>query len=140
MSILSRWIGLTGLMWAVSTHAGQTDVLFMEGFDPCCRLGGAVAGLQGAGLSVELGAGAINEVKAVAAFGGEPRRYAFSSSVPVGTAFIVLVKTQPNGQNCTISNASGTVGSSAIDNIDIQCTDSPGLIWDQRSWDTADWQ
>ncbi len=143
MSMLARLLctlGLLVLAWSTPASAGAGDTLFADGFDPCCRLGGGVLGLEGNGLSLRLVAGAINEVKSITPQAGQPRRYAFSSNVPPGTNYSVSVVNPPSGQTCTLQNSGGTVGSAAIENIDVSCVARPGLIWDQGNWDAADWQ
>lgn len=54
---------------------------------------------------------------------------------------MVTISAQPGGQACTLSNASGSMGSTPVDNINVICVAGPpGLIWDDGSWDDADWQ
>jgi hypothetical protein len=103
-------------------------------------LGGVVEGLTGDGLVLHLQAGAINEDKAIAANVGLPRLYSFAASLPAGIGYLVSFTSQPGGQSCTLSNASGIVGGMPVDDINVNCTTVPGLIWDQGNWDAANWQ
>lgn len=129
-----------GLIVAANAHAGESDRLFRNGFEPCCSLGGEVAGLSGGGLILHLQTDSVAEDLPIAAHAGLPRLYIFAASLPGGTGYIVSISSQPGGQSCTLSNASGTVEDADIDDIDVNCVATPGLIWDQGNWDAADWQ
>lgn len=112
---------------ANAVYAGG-DRIFADGFDPCCRIGGTVSGLAGSGLVLHLDAGAISEDRPVSSNG----LYAFGASVAPGTAFSVSINSQPGGQSCSVANATGTMGSSAVDNANVTCGD--GLRWDHGQW------
>lgn len=117
------------------------DRIFADGFEACCTLGGEVSGLTGSGLVLHLDAGSISENKLVAADGGGLRLYTFAHTAPPTTAYAVTVMTQPSGQTCTLNNASGTMGSTPVDNINATCVDGPAsLVWDDGKWDDANWQ
>ena len=128
------------LIWLASslrmgaTASAASDRIFENGFDPCCKLGGTVSGLTGSGLVLHLHAGSIDEDKPIANNG----LYQFAASVPNGTAFTLSVNTQPSGQTCTPTIASGTMGTSPIDNADIGCASGTHLIWDSGTWG-QDW-
>ncbi len=111
------------------------DRIFANGFDPCCQVGGTVSGLSGNGLVLYLAAGALSENHAVN--GNGP--YDFAASVPTGTAWTVSVQTQLAGQVCSLINASGTMGSANVSDVDATCGNS-ALIWDQGDWDSGTWQ
>ena len=130
-------LGLAGL----ASSATANDRIFANRFEPCCTLGGEVSGLTGSGLVLHLAAGVVSEDKPVVASGGQLRLYTFVKNAPTGTAYTVTITTQPSGQICTLSNASGTVGSAAVEDINAACVAGPpDLIWDDRSWDDANWQ
>lgn len=121
------------------------DLIFADSFESCCTqgltLGGTVTGLTGAGLVLHLAAGAVNHNQSVPVQSGTPQQYTFSQSVPQGTSYLVTITTQPDGQSCTLSNATGTMGNTAINDIDAVCVDEPaGLLWDSGWWDHKDWQ
>ncbi len=123
------------------TPAVADDRLFADGFEPCCTLGGEVSGLTGNGLVLHLAAGVISEDKSVPANGGELRLYTFAHTAPPGVTYSVTITTQPSGQSCTLSNASGTMPSAPVININATCLAGPaGLNWDDGAWDDADWQ
>ena len=129
-----------GLAGAVAP-AGAAERIFADGFESCCTLGGTVTGLTGTGLVLHLAAGAINEDKPVSAQDGTPRLYTFSHSVPQGTGYTVTITTHPTGQSCTLINATGTMGTMRVENIDATCVAGPaGLNWDDGAWDDANWQ
>lgn len=133
-------LGLLCLTFAASSSAGENDRVFRDGFEPCCSLGGEVTGLSGDGMILHLQAAGIEEELAVDANAGLPRLYTFAASAPGGTAYLVSFTRQPDGQSCTLSNASGAVNATPIEDIDVSCTTVPGLIWDQGQWDAAHWQ
>lgn len=57
--------------------------------------------------------------------------FTFSSKVASGSAYAVTVGTQPAGQTCTLSAASGTVTSGPITNVSVTCSGStadPGVL------------
>lgn len=131
-SVLLALLVLPGL--AAPARAGS-DRIFADGFDPCCQIGGTVSALSGSGLVLHLDAGSVAEDLPIAANG----LYDFVASVPTGIGWAVSVASQPSGQTCTIANASGTMGSIDIDNVDVSCGEIPELIWDQGNWG-QDWQ
>lgn len=121
--------------------ANGSDRIFTDGMEPCCTLSGEVSGLTGNGLVLHLAAGAISEDKPVSANGGDLRLYTFANTTPTGTAYTVTITAQPTGQVCTLNNASGTMHSTPVTNINARCVaGSAGLDWDDGSWDDADWQ
>ena len=48
--------------------------------------------------------------------------FTFSTLLADGAAYSVTVKTNPSGQTCTASNASGTIASANVTNIAVTCT------------------
>jgi len=77
-------------------------------------IGGTVAGLTGSGLVLADNGGNNLPVSANGAF-------TFTTALAGGTGYAVTVQTQPSGQTCSVSNASGTVGSSNVTNVSVQC-------------------
>ncbi|HEX5754644.1 MAG TPA: NHL repeat-containing protein [Archangium sp.] len=76
-------------------------------------LGGTVEGLRGT-LGLSLG-GETLQVTATGAF-------TFTTKLPRGGAYTVGVATQPAGQRCTVSNATGTVAGD-VTNLSVRCVD-----------------
>ena len=139
-SALARviWILLALSLVGVAPSASAAERIFADGFEPCCNLGGEVTSLTGSGLVLHLVAGVVNESKPVTANGGALRLYTFSHTVPTGTSYAVTIATQPSGQTCTLANGSGTMGSTSVYDINVNC--GGGLIWDEGQWDDANWQ
>jgi N-acetylneuraminic acid mutarotase/ribosomal protein S11 len=50
--------------------------------------------------------------------------FTFSGQIASGSAYAVTVSNQPPGQNCTVSNGSGTVVSSNVITVGIACSDN----------------
>jgi len=48
--------------------------------------------------------------------------FTFSTKIASGSAYAVSVSTQPSGQTCSVSNASGNVASANVTNVTISCT------------------
>jgi sugar lactone lactonase YvrE len=85
------------------------------------HIGGSVTGL-GAGASAVLSAGAGNTAT-VSANGV----YTFSTVLNEGASYTVTLSQQPATQQCTLTNASGTVGTADVSNINLACADLPTL-------------
>ena len=82
-------------------------------------VGGTISGL-GSGLSVTLlnnGANALARTT--------DGSFTFGTAVKEGAAYAVTVGTQPVGQNCTVGNGTGTVGSANVTNVTVSCVDLP---------------
>jgi hypothetical protein len=82
-------------------------------------IGGTVTGLTGTGLVLRNNGG---DDLTVATSGA----VTFSSPLASGTAYAVVVKTQPvlPGQLCTVTNGKGTVGGANVTNVAIDCVGS----------------
>jgi hypothetical protein len=79
-------------------------------------LGGTVKNLNTDGLVIVNGAnGSLTVTK------GSPT-FTMPGSLPVGTAYGLTVFTQPTGQTCTISNASGVMGDANVTSPVVDCT------------------
>ena len=82
---------------------------------PIYSIGGTVSGL-GSGKVVTL---ANNGVKVVGV--GVSGTFGFSTRV---ATYAVTVAVQPAGQNCTVSNGSGTADAGVVTDISVACTDT----------------
>jgi galactose binding lectin-like protein len=81
-------------------------------------VGGTITNLTGGGLALSLsGGGATLAVSSAGTF-------SFPSTLPSGTAYAVTVASQPTSpsQTCTVTNGSGTIVSSNISSVAIDCT------------------
>jgi hypothetical protein len=82
-------------------------------------IGGAVSGLAGAGLVLQLNRG--NDLSIVSS-----GAFAFATTLQNGAGYEVSVLKQPKNpaQQCTVGNGSGTVSGSNVANIAINCVSS----------------
>lgn len=85
-----------------------------QGAQDTFTVGGTVNGLAGSGLVLQNNGGGD---LAVTADGG----FAFANRLASNTTYNVSVKTQPSGQNCVVRNASGTIASANVTNVDVAC-------------------
>lgn len=110
---------------AVTTSIGLTEVTSVEvkcvplGF----TVGGAVTGLEGEGLVLQINGGDNLAVNANGDF-------MFGVGLDDGAAYDVSIFSQPvePGQNCTISNGNGTITSANISDVGLTCI-TPNLIF-----------
>lgn len=81
------------------------------------HVGGTVIGLVGSGLALSLTE--ANETLAIGANG----RFAFAAALAPGAAYSVAVSTQPHdpAQACVVVNGTGTVGTSDVDDVIVNC-------------------
>lgn len=82
-------------------------------------IGGTVSGLS-SGASVSLQNNSSDNVN-VAANGS----FTFQTALDGGAAYSVSILAQPGGENCSVSNASGTVASSGVTNVAVDCSSAP---------------
>lgn len=47
--------------------------------------------------------------------------YLFATALTAGSAYSVTVGTQPNGQNCVVRNATGSIASANVTNVEVAC-------------------
>lgn len=97
-----------------STGSG-TGTSGTKGSTTAYSIGGSISGLSQTGLSLTAGSGNTMTVAA----GGTS--FTLPKPLASGTKYIVSVGTQPTGQTCQVSNASGTV-SAAVTNVQVSCT------------------
>jgi subtilisin family serine protease len=84
---------------------------------PTYTIGGAIAGLTGSGLVLQLNGGGNLPV------GANATAFTFTPQLASGAAYTASVLTQPTNpsQTCTVPNGSGTVASANVTNISISC-------------------
>jgi predicted SpoU family rRNA methylase len=83
-------------------------------------IGGTVSGLN-TGASVALLDNGSDSL-AVSVNG----TFIFKTGLATGATYSVTVGTQPTGETCTVTNASGTVASSNVTNVSVSCSSSTG--------------
>jgi alpha-tubulin suppressor-like RCC1 family protein len=76
-------------------------------------LGGNVSGLTGT-VVLQNNGGDDRTITASGAF-------TFATSLPFGASYLVTIKTQPAGQTCSVGNGTGTMGTSAVADIQVVC-------------------
>lgn len=110
----------------VSNAAGTVDGAAVDNVDVSCTggspthtIGGSVSGLGGAGLVLSLNGGV--EILPVAADGP----FTFTTALAAGTAYQVLVQTQPEGQTCSVADGSGIVPDADVTNVEVSCAALP---------------
>jgi hypothetical protein len=79
-------------------------------------IGGSITGLTASGLVLASGSDATPSLAANATM------FSLPNGIAEGAPYDVVVQTQPAGQLCTVTNGSGTVGSSDITNVAVSCT------------------
>jgi len=56
--------------------------------------------------------------------------FTFATKLADGAAYSVTVKTQPQGQTCTVSHGSGAISGADVSNVEVSCADSGSLDTD----------
>lgn len=116
VTVLTQPLGQTCTVASGSGNVGTANVSVAVSCVPkTYSIGGTVSGL-GSGKTVSLRNNGGNTTS-VSANGS----FAFSTALSYGSAYGVAVSTQPVGQNCVISNASGTVPASNVTNVNVNC-------------------
>lgn len=83
-------------------------------------IGGTVQGLSGTtGLMLQDNGGDTLTVK-------QNGPFTFATGLATGAAYAVTVSTQPPGQNCTVTNGTGTAASSNVTNVTVACSGAAG--------------
>jgi N-acetylneuraminic acid mutarotase len=107
----------------VSNGTGTVGGANVTGIDVVCTPGaysisGSVSGLN-SGNSVVL----LNNGGNSTSVSGN-HTYTFSTDIASGSGYSVTVSSQPPGQNCSVSNGTGTVVSANVTNVNITCGDN----------------
>ena len=115
--------GAPGIM-AYGTPQGGTWVgVGSTGTVSTYSVGGTVSGLSGTVVLQDNGGDNLS----LSANGS----FTFATPLSQGAAYSVTVLTNPFGQSCTVSNGSGTVGTSNVTNVAVTCTSaSLGTVTD----------
>lgn len=80
-------------------------------------IGGTVTGLTGAGLVLQNNGG---DNRSISANGN----FVFATPLANGSTYTVTVQTQPSGQTCTVTSASGTVSGANVTTVAVACAAS----------------
>jgi hypothetical protein len=110
---LSACTGVSNKINAASTGSGGSS-----GSGTAFSVGGDVTGLlSGASVVLQDNGAASTTVSSNTAF-------TFSTAVNSGSAYAVMVQTQPADETCAITNGSGTVAAANISSIAVVCSQS----------------
>jgi hypothetical protein len=96
---------------------GPLSELVASGFEEGFAVAVNVSGLTSAGLSLRLNNGAILEP-------GGNGLFQFTSTIETGHPYDVGIVTQPADQHCTLSEASGIVGTADVE-LAVLCIETP---------------
>ena len=77
-------------------------------------VGGTISGLTGNGLVLVNGTDTTSPTPGASTF-------TFPTKLASAASFSVTVSTQPAGQTCTVSNGTGVILTSSVNNVDITC-------------------
>jgi hypothetical protein len=78
-------------------------------------IGGSISGLTTSGLVL------ANGTDMTPPLGATATGFSMPTGVVSGSAYNVIVQTQPTGQLCTVTNGSGTVGTSDVTTVAVSC-------------------
>jgi hypothetical protein len=84
--------------------------------DNAYALGGTISGLNGSGLVLANSTDTLT-------VGVNATGFTMPTPVAFGSSYGVSVKTQPTGENCTVSNGSGTMPAGNVTTVSVSCTD-----------------
>jgi 6-phosphogluconolactonase (cycloisomerase 2 family) len=108
LRILVKTVWAAGLM-AILTSCGTSP-----GYS--YTISGTVSGMIGSGLVLQDNGGDNRTITANGAF-------SFNTALTSGTAYSITVQTQPTypSQTCVVSNGSGTISGSPVENVAVNC-------------------
>ena len=108
-----RWPAREGLLlFAILSAACSSD----DGVSPPQEyaVGGTVSGIQNGAIVLRNNG---NDDISVSTDGP----FQFPDSLPEGSSYVIVVASPPPGQFCQVSNGSGTVGQTSVDDVVVEC-------------------
>jgi hypothetical protein len=81
-------------------------------------LGGSISGLNGSGLVLANGTDQL-------AISSGATTFTLPAPVAHGSSYTITVATQPQGVTCSVPSSTGTMGTEAVANIAVVCSDQP---------------
>ncbi len=120
--------------WAATTPLPQNTPLVINCDlipEPTYNLSGVVKGLQGEGLAIQFGGGAVT--LNVDPAGGADVPLAFNSSFVKNQDYLVEVNEHPQGQFCSVINGTGKFGTSDISNVIVFCQYNTKVVVDLQA-------
>ena len=123
------------LLCLISLQAFAGDLIFKNSFENKALISGTATGIASTGLILNLSVGSSNEPLTV----NDNGTFIFFMEVDMGASYVVSIQSMPTApsQSCTITNANGTVSSSLVNNIVVNCGASNN--WDQMNWNSGIW-
>jgi hypothetical protein len=82
------------------------------------NVGGTISGLTASGLVLANGTDTLSVPDGASSF-------TMPAGVAYGSSYAVTVTAQPTGLTCDVTNGAGTIGTAAVTNIAVKCTDQP---------------
>jgi hypothetical protein len=111
----------SGQTCSVTNGSGTVSTANVTNVQVACvnntyAVGGTVSGLSG---TVVLQNNGGDDLSIIAS-----GSFTFSTAVAHGAAYSVTVSSQPSGQTCSVTNASGTIGAANVTNVQVSCADT----------------
>ena len=109
----------TNATCVVSNGSGSVGTVAVAGVSVACRpitftVGGSITGLTATGLV--LANGTDTAVVASGATG-----FTMPTASSTGTGYALTVQTQPKGEDCSVTNAIGTIAAANVSNVAVTC-------------------
>ncbi|MDR3388561.1 MAG: protease pro-enzyme activation domain-containing protein [Rudaea sp.] len=115
-SYVPAYAATTG--WDFATGIGSVNGYNLAlAWPSAYSIGGSVSGLAASGLVLGLTWGSQT-----ASITPGASNYQFATEAPSNAAYTVSVQAQPTGQTCTLANATGTVSTTNVSDVDVTCT------------------
>jgi hypothetical protein len=112
----------TGMTCSVSNGTGTMPAADVTNVQVTCSsttqaysVGGPITGLTQDGLVLANGGDTLT-------VSANTTSFTMHQLVVQGSDYSVIVQTQPTGQNCTVTNGSGTMGATNVTNVAVNCT------------------
>lgn len=112
---------------AIDSDGNASELSEMFGGPPVYSIGGVISGLGGSGLELQNNGGDDLVVTQTGTFS-----FQFDTPLPDGASYDVTVSEQPGGQLCTVSNGTGTVSGSAVNDVQVDCQAADDAIFHDR--------
>ncbi len=109
----------SGLTCTVANGSGTMGTANITDVEVTCAgtsftIGGTITGLTAAGLILSNGTDIVKPAAGATTF-------TFPTAVPTAVAYDVVVTTQPSGQTCQVTNGTGVVLTSSVNNVAVSC-------------------
>ena len=112
---------LTGCLWDNDDAPAPPTAAPPAAVATTWTVGGAITGLSATGLVLANG----NDVSSPAA---DATGFTLPTAVASGGNYAVTVQTQPDGEHCSVTNASGTIAAANVTNVTVACAANAYLL------------